>query len=162
MGYREDREWADNYLDQVANILRRNAAHLMDVQIAPDDVDRETATDMVLRLSGGDVAVRLRRADCRYRDLTIRSHRETGYRTELSKIEEGFGDWYLYGWLNKQDKVAEWILVDLDRLRKRKLWLGRHDIPNGDGTWFIAISSQELRKTGCLIAEQLGQQARLF
>jgi len=103
-----------------------------------------------------------RRADCRYRDLTIRSHRETGYRTELSKIEEGFGDWYLYGWLNKQDKVAEWILVDLDKLRERRLWLGRHDIPNGDGTWFIAISSQELRKTDCLIAEQLGQQSRLL
>lgn len=156
MGYRIDREWADSHLDQISAILKQNAAHLMDVQIAPDDVDRTSATDMILHLSGGDVAVRLRRPDCIHRELTIRSRRATGNRTELSKIQDGFGDWYLYGWCNEEDQIDEWILVDLDRFREERLWLRHREIPNKDRTtWFIAIFVDELRRSGCLVAEQL-------
>jgi len=128
-----------------------------DPLVAPDDVDRRNATDMVVRLSGGDVAVRLRRADCDYRDLTIRSKRDSGYRTELSKIRDGFGDWYLYGWLDGRNHISEWILVDLDELRTKQLWRGRREIPNGDGTWFIPIAADELKRCGCLVADKLGE-----
>ena len=156
MGYKENRQWADSYLGQVAKILRENAAALMHVFIAPDDVDRKNATDVILRLAGGDVAVRLRRPGCKYRDLTIRSRLESGYRTELSKIKEGFADWYLYGWLDHQGKIDEWILVDLDKARAYRGWEGCKEISNTapyDGTYFIAIKLKNLRDHDCIIAE---------
>jgi len=155
MTYEKDRNWSDKYLEQVAAILKKNASDLIVISIAPDEIDRTGATDMIIRIDGGDVAVRLRRDNCTYRDLTIRSKRASGYKTELSKILEGFGDWYLYGWTNVLGIVDEWIIVSLIKLRNSGLLIGRKDISNYDGTFFIAISAKELIEKECLVSWQL-------
>jgi len=152
--YKRDREWADSHLGQVEQILKDNMSSLVVVDTAPDAVDCKNATDMVIALTGGDVAVRLRRWNCKYRDLTIRSHRDTGARTELSKIRDGFCNWYLYGWLNKLGRITEWILVDLGKLRSSGLLEGQRQISNHDGTYFIAISIPNLIQHDCIVVKE--------
>lgn len=154
MTYRQDRTWANKYLPQVIKILRENINHLVEIKVAPDRKDMTQAVDLVIRLQGGNVAVRLRRSNCKYRDLTIRAKRDSGTKTELAKIKQGFGKWYFYGWINERDKVYEWMLIDLDKMRSSELLEKKRLIPNDDGTYFIAISKQELKSVGCLILEK--------
>lgn len=158
LGYQKDRCWADKYLSQVIKILRQHAVDLMKVNIAPRADDEQRATDVILKLFGGDVAVRLRRPGCRFRDLTIRSCRDSGYATELQKIRAGFADFYFYGWLDYNDRISEWILVDLDRVRQQRVLDDCQNIPNGDGTYFIAIDARELQRRDCIIASTLMKQ----
>ena len=157
--YQEDREWSDTYDPQIKEILRFNAHHILDIDIASFEKDTTNSTDYIIRFKGGDIAVRIRRPDCKYRDLTIRALRNSGAETELSKIKKGFAKLYLYGWINKQNKISNWILVDLDKVREQKLWedpkspgQDRPLIPNNDGTYFIAIPAQEIEDKKALIA----------
>lgn len=95
--------------------------------------------------------VRIRRHDCDYRDLTIRSISRNGGKTELQKLREGFGDWYIYCWTNEKQQINEWMLINLNCVRESGL-LGiyREDIPNGDGTFFRVVSFTELRLNKCI------------
>jgi hypothetical protein len=133
--------------------------HLVIISIAPasDEKDRSCATDVELHLTGGTVAVRVRRPDCNYRDLTLRAHRDNGMKTELAKIKEGHASRYFYGWTDYKRAIVEWILVDLDKVRETGLLeKPRPHKLNKDGTtYFIGISIRELFDAGCLIAYQL-------
>lgn len=155
--YQQDRQWADTYNKQVMSIIKQQAIHFFDISSASTERDMKCATDFTLRFKGGDIAVRLRRPFKDKRDLTIRSHRNSGAKTELAKIREGFGAWYFYGWIDRSDIISEWILVDLDKVRSSGLLdKERRPIPNTDGaTFFIAISLEELCEAGCLVAQQL-------
>lgn len=154
MNYRSDREWADSLLDQVSAILKKNAMHIVNVEIAPDDIDSKQATDMVVRVSSGAVAVRVRRDNCKYRELTIRNRRSSGVKTEIHKIRDGHADWYLYGWTNGRTTIADWILVDLERMRDADLFDSpRREIPNTDRrTWFVAYTIREIVQCDALVA----------
>ncbi len=150
--FERDMAWSDVWLPQVADILRSNAMHLVSVTRASDTDDMNHATDMVVQIEGGQVAVRLRRPYYHFRDLTIRSVRK-GHETELAKIQRGFARWYLYGWTN-DSCINEWMLVDLDKLRVSGLLDGRETRMNKDGeTGFIAIPFEELR--GCVVSYRL-------
>lgn len=160
--YKQDREWADTYEDQVLRILTQLMPHLVMLYVASDEKDKKEATDFEVKMKGGSIAVRLRdMKECRWRDLTIRSRRigkvQTGkdVKTELAKIKEGYGFRYFYGWVDENGIIAEWILVDLDKVRSSGLLdKQRQEIPNTDRTtWFIAIKIWELRNAGCLIEQ---------
>lgn len=144
------------YYRIVETILKDNARYFINVSVANQELDTKQATDFVIKLEGGDIAVRIRRDDCKYRDLTIRSINH-GYKTEIDKIREGFGKYYLYCWTDSTGEVSEWILVDLDKVRNLNLMDNRRDIPNGDGTYFIAISKKELNNNDCLLASKGGE-----
>ena len=155
---RLDWQWADRHLQAVMDILKANAMHLLSVQVAPLEDDQQRATDLVITVLGGDVAVRIRRTKyiSRFRDLTIRAWRASGAKTELQKIKEGFGRWYLYGWSDDQDKLYDWMLVDCDVLRTSGL-LEKPLIMNRDNrSGFIAITDKELRNSGCIVTEGNG------
>lgn len=155
----EDWSWADGYLPEVQRILTLSALKLLTVEIATTQEDLNKATDLVLRVSGSKaIAVRLRRVDYAYRDLTIRASRTSGATTELSKIRQGHGDYYLYGW-TKGLTITEWMLVDLAALRACGLlerpW---KLISNKEGlTNFIAIPYSILQDAGCLIASHISR-----
>lgn len=147
--------WQQTYLGQVQHILQLNAAHLIRVELATSEQDIYQSTDMVLRINGnGTVAVRLRRPDCQYRDLTLRSRSKYGNTTELTKIrDQGWAEWYVYGWTDDRARIAEWILVDLNQLRQSGLlWTPRTERPNGDGTQFVAYRLPELIDAKALAA----------
>lgn len=163
--YQHDREWGDSYVSQVIRILMQLLPYLVEINTASIEMDTKCATDFTIRLKGGNIAVRLRRSKYRYRDLTIRALRDTGATTELAKIKAGHGFRYFYGWIDENNNIAEWILVDLDKVRESGLLENRTLIANRDpvtgkpdGTYFIAIKATELDQAGCLIIYQLNSQ----
>lgn len=149
-----DWEWADGFLPEVRRILLQNAIELFDVSIATTTQDLSQATDMVITMRGEKaIAVRIRREDCTFRDLTIRAWRLSGAETELTKIKAGAGDLYLYAWA-QGTKLPEWVLVDLDSLRASGLLEDQSIIHNPDArTGFIAIPVSTLRLNDCVIAD---------
>lgn len=158
--YTTNKAWADQYTEQVIALLVSNAAHIVKVEVAPQYQDSHNATDMIIQVVGGCVAVRIRR-DTERRDLTIRATLPSGAKTELQKIREGFANWYLYAW-TQSGQICEWILVDLNRLRTSgTIFVQRAEIPNGywesnkfvrDGTYFVAIPLAELLANNCIVA----------
>jgi len=149
-------DWADSYLPEVEQILRENINLLVSIKIAPMEDDTQRATDMIIDIEGeGQVAVRLRRL--KFRDFTIRS--KAGGRTEIDKIRDGFARWYVYGWI-ENNMIDEWILVDLDQVRKENMLDNRRTINNKDGiTGFISISLKELREKNCILSEKIKEAA---
>ena len=146
-----DWSWADKHMKQIIALLKDNAHRLLSVQMASPEEDMKQATDLVIEVVGGRILVRIRRPYFKYRDLTIRSWRQNGAKTELAKIQEGFGDWYLYVWTGDAEKFTDWMLVDMATLRESGLLEDRKITYNHDGlTGFIAISSVELYMDGCL------------
>lgn len=147
-----DWRWSDGFLPQVRRILSSYALYLVDLEIASHQQDVSQATDMLIIVRGQkSVAVRLRRANYGYRDLTIRAYRASGVDTELSKIQTGHGDFYLYGWTNGRE-IAEYMLVDLEQVRKTNLLNNRKVIMNHEQqTGFIAIPFTELMGYGCVV-----------
>lgn len=153
--YRNDREFSDIYLPRISEILRQNAMHIVRVEIATDELDTQQSTDMVINVIGGRVAVRVRRSAYKFRDLTIRSRRRNGSKTELAKLREGYGDWYLYCWTGNDGVITEWILADINKMRATGLLnKERKEVDNHDGTMFIAIPQAELRLNNCLVSYQ--------
>lgn len=142
-------------MDEIKKILIQNSMHFIGVRTATPNEDMRQATDLVVTVQDGDIAVRIRRSGYRskYRDLTIRSY-NNGCRTELDKIKEGWGRWYLYLWECTENNICDWILADLNKVRELNLLENRKEIPNTDKTTrFISISADELRNTGCLVDE---------
>jgi hypothetical protein len=153
-----DWSWSDGFLPEVRRILALNAAVVFSFSIASFYRDAKQATDMVITASGElAIAVRLRRPNYRYRDLTLRATRSTGIATELEKIRQGYGDYYLYGWTGDSYSIQEWMFVDLSTLRTS----GLLDVPwrvisNADRrTGFIAIPAKRLLEAGCIVNHQI-------
>lgn len=155
--YYTDRSFSDRYISQAFDILRSLPAGLfVNFEEASFEADVKEATDVIAIANGKyRIPMRFRRPYKTYRDLTMRSSRPTGIKTELQKIKEGFGDYYFYGW-TKGDTIIEWMLVDLDKLRASGLLeKPRREIPNPDGTRFITIGHSELEEHSCIIASKI-------
>ena len=151
-----DWQWADGHMKAIVDVLQLNAMHLLSIQVASLERDMKKATDLVISVEGGDVAVRIRRPRyrSRFRDLTIRAWRESGVKTERDKLLEGFGDWYLYSWSDGNGGLSDWFLVDLNKLRESGLLKQKPVKKNKDGrSGFIAITDRELRAVGCMVSE---------
>jgi hypothetical protein len=150
-----DFAFQEKHKSQVEAILRRVVGKIADINIkvASDNEDKAQSTDYIVEVSiVGTVAVRIRR-NTNFRDLTIRSLRTNGTKTELAKIKEGFARWYLYIWHDTNSKVLEWIIVDLDMVRSAELLdIPRKTTMNKDGTTgFINITIAELKNANALV-----------
>lgn len=153
MSYAVDRTWSDQYLPTMRRLI---GPHLL--VPAPLEVDTRQASDLVV-LRGRDmtIACRVRRHGYAERfpfDITIRSKRDNGSKTELMKLREGWGDWMFYGHASLDPgAVDRWYLLDLHVWRgefikdgfavalgmqpKYRGALRRQS--NGDGTHFVAF-----------------------
>lgn len=146
-------------MPQVKALLKKHAAHIIRIDTATEEEDTRQATDLVLRVDSGTIAVRIRRLETMVkvkdkRDLTIRTRAHGGGRTEFDKIRDGWGDWYFYAWSQK-NQIAEYMLLDIQRIRSSGLLdalQNRQAIPNvGDNTEFKAISIDELLTNDCVV-----------
>lgn len=167
-----DLEFSDSHLDQIEEILRQCASEMLNVNQATIEQDLKKATDLIVTTQGA-VAVRVRRPNVRhrYRELTIRAFRTSGTKTELEKIKEGYADFYLYCWTDTNDRIADWILVDLNHLRATDLlYLEGHEKWNRDHrTSFYWLEDWRLRNHGCIVMEKASipepvhyKQSKLF
>ncbi len=131
------------------------AGRIVEVREATTDEDTRHATDYVVTVGSGDIACRVRDWDSwlKHGDLTIRSRRPSGAKTELAKIKEGFGRWYLYAWVAKDESAIDaWMFVDLDKLRETDLLHSfRHQKWNRDrSSAFVCIFPTQLIEHSCL------------
>ena len=160
MAYEIDRAWADQpaLIEQVRMILRRNAFHLIDFEISTPAEDARNGVDFNLSVRGGNVACRLRRANVDFRDLTLRAYRSNGTRTELQKMADGSFTAlaYFYGWVDIEGTIAEWMLVDIQKVISSGLLNTRPIQHNTDQTTgFIAIPYLELDVSGYLFNRKI-------
>lgn len=153
MTFKENWDWQLKHIEQIKSILRSQAMHIVSVDIATPEEDIKQSTDLKIRISAGDVAVRIRRENIKYHDLTIRA-KNGNSKTEIHKLREGFGDWYLYAWTVK-DSISQWILVDINAMRKHGCFNdSRHVIMNKDGyTGFVTYSIEELESYNAIVAK---------
>src|SRR3990167_1319494 len=148
MAYSENREWSDQFIPIVKQIV---GPYLLEP--APFELDVNEATDLlVFRARDMRIAARVRRPEFVDKfpwQFTIRSRVASGAKTEFAKIIEGWGDWFFYGFAYEGDGgIQRWMIVDLHAFRaaliQRKRGCPRHDeVPNGDGTcfhWFDVLS----------------------
>lgn len=143
MGYERDRAWSDRFIPAMKQII---GPHLLEP--APNEWDIGKATDLVvLQARNMCIAARVRRTGYANRypyEFTIRSRRDTGARTELEKIVDGWGDWLFYGHADALERGFDrWWLVDLRSLRaaliRDKGDIDCEEKPNFDGTHFVAF-----------------------
>jgi hypothetical protein len=139
--YQTDREWSDRFLPTVKQIVGPRL-------LVPStfEADITQATDlMILRARDLTIAARVRRAGYAQKypyQFTLRSKRDSGAETELSKIVNGWADWMFYGHAvtNEGCWIHPWWIVDLAAwraalIRDRKQ-IQKGQVPNGDGTYF--------------------------
>lgn len=142
--YAEDRAWSDIYIPAIKRIV----GPLL-LEEASFEVDTKQAADLVvLKARNMMIAARVRRFGYAERypwEFTIRAHRDSGAKTELQKILDGFGDWMFYGHAGQRiGEICRWFVVDLDRFRAgvtrdsvakgKEIWWGKKS--NQDGTYF--------------------------
>lgn len=124
----EDKRWSDRFLPEIKSAL---GLHLIGEPPVEEDAERNTDL-MVLRMDAVRVGCRIRRHNylARYGDgFTIRAGRPSGVKTELTKIIEGWGDYFFYGFSDAQERrLAKWTLADLKVFR---LWINREILRTG-------------------------------
>jgi hypothetical protein len=125
----DDFAWQARFKDEFARIIR----NVVRVDVASWDDDLHRATDFLVAYTpAGRVGARARRHDYkrRYRyQFTIRLSRPSGARTELRKLELGFGDFGVYGFESEPgaDRLYPWVLYNVALLREHL---------NGGGRWY--------------------------
>ena len=96
MSYSADRRWSDAFIPAIKQIV----GPLL-LEESSFEVDTQQAADLVvMNARDTTIACRVRRggyADRYGYEFTIRAKRDTGAKTELEKIIDGFGDWMFYG-----------------------------------------------------------------
>lgn len=164
-----DKDWADGYGAQIARIIKANVGALIDVRTASAEQDIKQATDLVVSVPAGEIALRIRREDCAYRDLTLRYRRrgQTGWADnfEVQKILAGFARWYFYAWTKGRD-IGDWMLVDLEIVRESGLIEdaideGREKTNDDGATTFTWLTRAELWGIGAIVAENTDNPTRV-
>lgn len=149
MGYSDNRVWSDRHMPQIKRIV---GPYLLDPP-EYEQYDWLEGTDLiVLKAKDMRISCRVRRPKYlpKYAgQFTMRSRLDSGTKTELAKVYEGFGDWMFYGFALRDDApgIGRWSLIDLDAFRAHmirdsgdnRVVRFRPEIPNGDGTYFTAF-----------------------
>jgi len=144
-------------MPETLGIITQCAGHMISWRL-DDEADVHRATDLIVQVADGDLALRVRDFEKGARhgfDLTLRCRRSSGAETELSKILRGCARWYLYEWV-RAGKVERYVFLDMNVVRASGIlerpW---REIPNPDGTtWFIAIPIEELIAIGAVLSRR--------
>ena len=152
MTWKDEKEWADHYMNETIRIIGNLPIRLLQNQIKIGEIDEDMkrCTDLkILDVGQKRIGVRHRRGSYQRRymwDVTFRWKAKHGSLTEIDKILDGFGDWFFYAFVSQ--KIDRWVMIDLAVFRKywRHLYNGAWDteypyqvLYNKDGTAFGAI-----------------------
>lgn len=120
--WQADKKWSDRFLPEIKAIL---GTHLIGEPPIEEDAERNTDL-MVLRMEAIRIGCRIRRHKflAKYgNEFTIRAGRTSGVKTELTKIIEGWGDYFFYGFADaERPNLVAWFLSDL---RVFRVWFNR-------------------------------------
>ena len=159
-------EWQAKYANQVVRII---APYL--IKVADPEVDKKENGDFQISFPrNGTVGCRLRKPDmARYvGEVTFRSRARNGGKTEITKIIDGYGDYFFYGHVNNASVIWHWYLIDYTKLRA--LFIRRRElidhakanqVTNRDGTKFIVFNVEE-QLPEAVIAQSTARQEQLL
>jgi hypothetical protein len=115
--YSNDRPWSDSFIPELRRLI---GPHLL----SPSSFEQDTceAADLVvLKARDMTIACRVRRPEyaMNFRgEFTLRCKRDSGAKTELAKVAEGWGDWFFYGFATGVGVgIYPWSLIDLSAFR---------------------------------------------
>lgn len=149
--WKQDKAWSDQYSRYVRAILGQEF-----IVPADDfsDAHRATDFDMVFKMRSLTFACRIRReyyAEKYPFDVTLRSVRPNGNKTELEKVLSGFGDFMFYGFAGEVPRIPRWIVLNLEQFRMSWPLMNPSREGNHDGSsQFVALNTNDLRDLGCV------------
>ena len=153
MAYEVNRRWSDGFIPAIKKIV----GPLL-LEESSFEVDTQQSADLVvINARDKTIACRVRRAgyaDQYGYEFTIRSQLDSGAKTELAKIIDGFGDWMFYGHAAEDGiNVSRWMVISLPALRASiiRKQATAHKRSNRDGTHFVAFDVREL-PDACIVA----------
>ena len=118
LDWQTQKTWSDQFLTEIKGIL---GVHLIGEAKREEDAERNTDW-MVLGMAAVRIGCRIRRYKylAAYgNEFTIRAGVISGAKTELTKIIEGWGDYFFYGFANEDGKgLAHWTLADMKVFRR--------------------------------------------
>ena len=135
----DGKRWSDQFVDQIKGIVGPLLFEQSSLY-----VDRNEATDLVLRVRDLRIACRMRSwpyaAKYPYQ-FTMRAFTRNGALSEHQKFVDGFGDWMFYGYASERgDGIGRYVVIDLKAWRSQRITYriagDRH--ANGDGTGLLA------------------------
>jgi hypothetical protein len=137
----------------------------MDISIANDEDDCKHATDYhIITVKGTSIGCRLRKGIkffYDWHDVTFRASRPSGVQTELEKIKRGSPRWYLYGWVDTNDRITHWVFLDMDIFRNSGIIDNPDKVKtNFDQTTFNGYDVCTLYKNKCL--KRFSKPVKLF
>lgn len=117
MSWKLDKQWSDRFIPEIKAIC---GMHL--IGEASKEEDAKHNTDLLVLTAGRNrIACRVRKYKylSQYGDeFTIRAGRPRGTQTELDKIINGWGDYFIYGFADAQERtLVRWFLGNLTKLR---------------------------------------------
>jgi hypothetical protein len=121
-GWEVGKDWSDKFLPEIKRILGEQL-----IAEPPIVEDMTHNTDLiVLNMAPVRIACRVRRYKYFQQypdDITIRATLPNGGKTELTKIIEGWGDYFFYGFSDESEKqLIAWKLCKLNAFR---IWFNR-------------------------------------
>ena len=164
-------KFAENHMPEIKRkLMMLPSGIFLDFSKSEIKLDYEEATDLVVNIAGGTMAVRVRRrehfdiaARLNSFDWSIR-YDNSIHRTEIHKLREGFADWYFYGYSeNDATTLIAYWLIDLENVRLAGILederIGNtwpiHN--NHDGTSGLYIPIRILEDNRCIMHCEYGQ-----
>jgi hypothetical protein len=154
MTWESDRDYGEQFMEQAIALC--DAIYLRKYGLfkrASYERDVKQATDLEITMfkGGNSLGVRIRRPEFfGWNDFTIRYKRDSGAETEYSKIMRGLMDWFFYGWTNRKQELARWLLLDMDVFRAHVAEHGFHALLS-DGTFEVRANPNDgTYLLGCL------------
>lgn len=152
------RELEHKYKSTIENIVRKEWKNIpmeRTIEMSSDHEDMKLSFDMKFE-NKLELSIRVRNYNAlQYMDMTLRTKSRGGGLTEIDKLIDGKGQYYLYMWENKEStEIEEFILVDIEKLRPY-LKVEHCKIAfksNGDGTSFGSWDIGKMYEWGCIIA----------
>lgn len=155
------KDWSDKFLPEIKRIL---GEHLIAEPPIIEDMAHNTDL-IVLNMSPVRIACRVRRYKYFRQypdDVTIRASLPNGGNTELTKIIEGWGDYFFYGFSDESERqLIAWKLCGLNAFRiwfNRQLYFNKGNMPGtgknntDNSSSFRAFKATEI--PGFVIAEK--------
>jgi hypothetical protein len=144
------------FFPKIKKILNKNAYIIGKFINANESQDKIEGFDAVYISQSNKIAVRIRKYQFarKYMDITIRSKYDNGHDTEIHKIKNEYGDYYIYCWETPDGKsIHSYIIFDIKKFVTSGLvnTPTGENIPNDDGTYFNTYSVIDMMKAGIII-----------
>ena len=156
-------DWEYTKHKEMFNILSKDLSDYLNLdaiqlQDAPMELDTKKSTDVVAIASKkGErkelyIAARIRKPNCKYRELTIRKEYYGSSNTEVSKLHNAH--YYFVGFTNMDNEIKEYMIVNIKKLYQTNLIDKYKSETKGnkdDDNKFFGIPAIELINNNCVV-----------